>query len=143
MDNEAGVLGQPGFGGPSDVTATVVHHEMNLEFCGNGGLDLLEEPDERSSVVAGGVGGPHLTGMHVEGGHHPNFGRDPTARHSLGRHRHHPAAAHHPLGDVCARARRSNSMALLLRQSSSLNCSVERILPVRKPASTPLDGTST
>jgi hypothetical protein len=29
---------------------------------------------------------------------HPHLGRDPTARHSLGRHQHHPAAAHHPLG---------------------------------------------
>jgi hypothetical protein len=44
MDNKAGVLGQPGFGGPSDVTATVVHHEMNLEFGGNGSA----EPSPRS-----------------------------------------------------------------------------------------------
>jgi hypothetical protein len=53
--------------------------------------------NEAASLRVASVG-QHLTGMHVEGGHHPNLGRDPTARHSLGRHRHHPAAAHHPLG---------------------------------------------
>jgi hypothetical protein len=51
------------------VAATDVHDEVHLEGGGNGGVDLFEEPDEGLGVVAGGVGGEHLTGVHIERGH--------------------------------------------------------------------------
>jgi hypothetical protein len=68
MHVEAVPLREPGTNFGMLVSAVVVHHQMDVQFLGDGRLNLPEEAQELLVPVAGLAFGDHLASPRIQGG---------------------------------------------------------------------------